>query len=274
MGRKVPTLRPAVAAMMLVTAAALAAGPSAALPPKPKKPPPAPQVPKGYAASVKAWHTATPGKTAPLDGSGRPRLALYALNTQDRVELDAETARGGFTTESLERAARFLRDPRTGNSFPVEPKLLDTVYQLQVHFGAAELRVVSGYRTPKPGGHSNHGRGRALDFVMPGVTDEDVAKFAREMGFVGVGTYPTSGFVHVDVRDRSYFWVDTSGPGRSRRERGVLGELAAKSDAAARERGERSIGPFVIGTNVDSALASRGHDGDPTSESDDEDEGM
>jgi hypothetical protein len=109
---------------------------------------------------------------------------------------------------------------------------------------------------------------------MPGVADEDVAKFAREMGFVGVGTYPTSGFVHVDVRDRSYFWVDTSGPGRSRRERGVLGDLAAKSDAAARERGERSIGPFVIATNVESALASRSRADDPTPETDEEDEGM
>ena len=35
--------------------------------------------------------------------------------------------------------------------------------------------------------------------MVPGVKDEEVAKYARQTGFVGVGIYPTSGFVHVDV---------------------------------------------------------------------------
>ena len=68
--------------------------------------------------------------------------------------------------------------------------------------------------------------------VVPGVADEEVARFVREMGFVGVGVYPTSQFVHVDIRPRSYFWVDFSGPRMKNRERGILGDLAAKSDAA------------------------------------------
>ena len=55
----------------------------------------------------------------------------------------------------------------------------------------------------------------------------------RVAGFVGVGVYPTSQFVHVDIRPRSYFWVDFSGPRMKNRERGIRGDLAAKSDAAA-----------------------------------------
>ncbi len=149
-----------------------------------------------------------------------------------------------------------MRDTRSGNEHPIEPQLLDLVYRLQTHFEAPEVRVVSGYRTPRKARRSNHARGRAIDFVIPGATDEDVAKFARAQGYVGVGVYPTSGFVHVDVRDRSYFWVDGSGPGKRSRIRGILGDVAARSDAEAAQRGDRPVLPFAIGTDVDAALTS------------------
>ena len=72
-----------------------------------------------------------------------------------------------------------------------------------------------------------------------------------------MGVYPTSGFVHVDVRDRSYFWVDASGPGRRNRTRGILGNLAQASDRAAVARGEHPIPPFVLGRDVDAAIRER-----------------
>jgi hypothetical protein len=108
-----------------------------------------------------------------------------------------------------------------------------------------------------------------MDLVVPGATDDDVAKFAREQGFSGVGVYPVSGFVHIDVRERSYFWVDLSGPGKRNRTRGILADLAAKSDAQALARGERSVGPFHVGTDVDAALgttASTSHQNAPEEE--------
>lgn len=183
-------------------------------------------------------------------------LTLASLNTRDRVTLAASSDRGGFSAEDLDRAAHVLRDPRTGNEHPVDPRVLDLVYRVAVHFGAHEIRVISGYRTPRGGRASNHGKGRAIDLVVPGAKDEEVARFAREQGFVGVGVYPVSGFVHVDVRERSYFWVDSSGPGKRSRRRGVLADLASKSDARAVARGEPAIGPFSISTDVDAALAS------------------
>jgi hypothetical protein len=155
---------------------------------------------------------------------------------------------------------------------PIDPKLLDLVYRLQTHFGAHEIRIISGYRTPRKNGRSNHGRGRAIDLVVPGASDEEVAKFAREQGFVGVGVYPVSGFLHVDVRERSYFWVDKSGPGKRSRTRGILTDVAAKSDAAAIARGEKAIGPFVVASDVDAALAtSAPPKSDPPFEDDDDD---
>lgn len=207
------------------------------------------------ARASKGWHTPTPGKDAPPDASGRPMLVLQALNFPERVAIPARGERGGFSAEDLDRAARVLREPSTGNQHPIEPHVLDLVYRVQTHFGAQEIRIISGYRTPRGKRRSNHANGRAIDLVVPGATDEAVAKFAREQGFVGVGVYPVSGFVHLDVRERSYFWVDRSGPGKRSRIRGILADVATKSDAQALARGERSVGPFAIADDVDAALA-------------------
>jgi uncharacterized protein YcbK (DUF882 family) len=188
-------------------------------------------------------------------------LTLQALNMPDHVTIAACSDHGGFSAEALDHAAHVLRDPRTGNEHPVDPRVLDLVYRVAVHFAAHEVRIISGYRTPHNGTHSNHGKGRAIDLVIPGASDEDVAKFAREQGFVGVGVYPTSGFVHLDVRERSFFWVDNSGPGKRNRTRGILGDLAAQSDARALARGAHPIEPFSITTDVDAALAQFRGDG-------------
>ena len=203
----------------------------------------------------RSWHTATPGKAAPVDANGRPLLVLQGLNIPDHVELTPRSDRGGFSAEDLDRAAHVMRD-HSGNEHPVDPRLLDMVYRIQAHFHAHEIRIISGYRTPHGGATSNHGKGRAMDLVVPGASDEEVAKLVREEGFAGVGIYPVSGFVHVDVRERSYFWVDTSGPGKRSRVRGILADVAAKSDAQALARGERSVGPFHVGTDVDAAIGS------------------
>lgn len=233
----------------------------------------APKRAAGPVPASRGWHAAPPGKTAPVDERGRPLLVLQGLNIPDHAELRPRGERGGFSAEDLDRAAHVMRDS-SGNEHPIDPRLLDMVYRLQAHFKAPEIRIISGYRTPRGTSTSNHGKGRAMDLVVPGATDEDVAKFAREEGFAGVGVYPVSGFVHVDVRERSYFWVDTSGPGKRSRIRGVLADLAAKSDAQAIARGERSVGPFHVGTDVDAALGSAAVAAHPSApDEEDENEG-
>ena len=210
----------------------------------------------GPVAASRGWHVAPPGKMAPQDERGRPMLVLQGLNIPDRILLTPRGDHGGFSAHDLDRAAHVMRDS-SGNEHPVDPRLLDMVYRLQAHFHAPEIRIISGYRTPRgPGATSNHGKGRAMDLVIPGATDDDVAKFARAEGYAGVGVYPVSGFVHVDVRERSYFWVDTSGPGKRSRIRGILADLAARSDAQATARGEHSVGPFHVGTDVDAAIGT------------------
>jgi uncharacterized protein YcbK (DUF882 family) len=216
------------------------------------------------------WH-APSTKAVPRDADGRPMLALTMLNRGDSLAIPTSTPEGGFASVDLDRVAHLLR-AMSGDEHPVEPRTLSLVYRIQSHFAVPEVLIVSGYRVPKPGSHSNHGKGRAVDLVVPGVADEEVAHFARDLGFVGVGVYPASQFVHVDVRPRSYFWVDYSGPHMKNRESSILGNLAAKGDAAALARGQAPIEPFVVTMDVDAALRARGMPVEATTTDDEEED--
>jgi hypothetical protein len=58
-------------------------------------------------------------------------------------------------------------------------------------------------------------KGLACDFRVDGVKTAELRDYLRKtFEKVGVGYYPNSTFVHLDVRkDRSAFWIDYSGPG-------------------------------------------------------------
>jgi len=195
----------------------------------------------------------------PRDPSGRPMLSLRSVNRGESLAIPALSDNGGFASIDLDRAAHLLR-AAGGDEHPIDPRTLCLLYGLQTHFGAPELRVVSGYRLPRPGSRSssNHGKGRAVDLIVPGVADAEVARFVRELGFVGVGVYPKSQFVHVDIRPRSYFWIDDSAPHKKNRERGILSDLASSSDAAAIARGQVPVEPFALGRDVEVAVGSLG----------------
>ncbi len=239
----------------------------AAPPAKPAPPHPAP-APRGYARNVQSWHAPPPGKAQPRSDAGRALLSLRGLNTAEYVEITPLADQGSFTDVEMDRLSRFAREPQSGMTHPLHPRLADLLYRVQTHFDAAELRMLSGYRSPRAGKTSNHGRGRAMDLVVPGHTDEEVARFVRDQGFVGVGVYPTSGFVHVDVRDKSYFWIDASGPGRKNRERGILHDVAQHADTRALGRGEKPVEPYGVDLDVEHA-ASRFDASAPDSDEDD-----
>jgi len=208
---------------------------------------------------------------APRDSTGRVMLALRTINRREFLAVPASTDEGGFSSLDLDRVAHLLR-ATGGEEHPMDPRVVDLVYRIQAHFDAPEIRVVSGYRAPTPGSHSNHGRGRAVDLVVPAAMDEDVAEFVRGLGFVGVGIYPAGQFVHVDIRPHSYFWVDFSRPHASNREHGILRDLAIKSDAQALAQGRDPIEPFAIAGDVDAALGAYASASTPATSNEEEDD--
>ena len=126
---------------------------------------------------------------------------------------------------------------RLGRAGPLPPRrLIEILARISDHFGGRQISIVSGYRAA--GGNtresSRHTRGHALDIRVRGVPNNVLRDYVRQtFNEVGVGYYPRSTFVHVDVRDRSTYWVDWSRPGQAPQyqRRGQ----AAPADASAAE---------------------------------------
>ena len=53
--------------------------------------------------------------------------------------------------------------------------------------------------------------------VTPGIDNVTLRDYLRTLTSVGVGYYPNSSFVHLDVRDANTYWVDYAGPGEAPR---------------------------------------------------------
>jgi LysM repeat protein len=101
------------------------------------------------------------------------------------------------------------------------PKIPDGLIRLMVRvsdtFGGRPLRVVSGYRTTSYFRDSRHRTSEAVDFSVVGVPNSAVRDYLVTLGQVGVGYYPNSTFLHLDVRKARTYWVDYAGPGEAPR---------------------------------------------------------
>ena len=99
----------------------------------------------------------------------------------------------------------------TGEAHPLAVRLEQLIVKAAYHFQRARVLVVSGWR-PNAGRHSS---GDALDFKLVGVRPAQLAAYLRHLPRAGVGVYthPRTQFVHLDVREPSYHWIDASPPG-------------------------------------------------------------
>jgi LysM repeat protein len=105
----------------------------------------------------------------------------------------------------------------TGSAPPVPERLLQLLSHVSDTFGGRPIRLVSGYRTSSYVKDSRHRHSSAVDFSIEGVPNSAVRDYLLQLGSVGVGYYPNSTFVHLDVRARSAYWVDYAGPGEAPR---------------------------------------------------------
>jgi uncharacterized protein YcbK (DUF882 family) len=148
-----------------------------------------------------------------------PMAELVALNTHEVFRL-RPGPNGRFTAKQLHGWNRFLRCHHTGRVHQMAWKLAELLYKTAEHFEYKKILVVAGYRAPrvakeKGNPKSPHKKGLACDFKVDGVENTTVRDFVRAaFDKIGVGYYPNSGFVHLDVnRKWSAFWIDYSKPG-------------------------------------------------------------
>jgi uncharacterized protein YcbK (DUF882 family) len=113
--------------------------------------------------------------------------------------------------ESLADINRVLRDHRTGQVAVIDTGLLDLLHRVSATVGASKpFEVISGYRSPASNlmlaGHSTgvarrslHMEGKAIDVRLPGIPLADLRQTGLLLKGGGVGYYPESNFVHLDV---------------------------------------------------------------------------
>jgi uncharacterized protein YcbK (DUF882 family) len=112
----------------------------------------------------------------------------------------------------------FLRCHFTNEPADMDGRLAGVLLEAARHFGATRVNIVSGFRAPKynlmlrkkgrrVARDSEHTKGHAVDFWLPGVSTEQLYTWALSHQLGGVGKYISDGFVHVDV-GRRRTWVD------------------------------------------------------------------
>lgn len=146
-------------------------------------------------------------KVAPLPGR---EVSLVNLHTGEKLRAEF-FRKNTYMPDALRALSRLVRDHRTNEVHPMDPKLFDLLASLQQKLGTKEpLQIVSGYRSPEtndllrrlnPGvaEHSYHCKGQATDIRFPGNRLAHLHSAAVAMNAGGVGYYPSSDFVHVDV---------------------------------------------------------------------------
>jgi hypothetical protein len=149
--------------------------------------------------------TANPGALDSLSVLARPRDVERPSPTEIR-EYQKRPLKSG--PKSKRRDPLFV----SAQVMRVHPGLLVRLQKLAQKFPGRAIEIVSGYR-PDARVTSRHHHARALDLRVAGVTNERVRDFLRNLDETGVGYYPNSSFVHMDVREDKGYWVDRSGPG-------------------------------------------------------------
>jgi uncharacterized protein YcbK (DUF882 family) len=138
------------------------------------------------------------------------RLTLKNLHTPDVLDIVYRSG-GQYLPQALAQVEVQLRDYRTGERHPIDPQLLDTLYEVAQRAGVDPVfSVISGYRSPQTNAmlherssgvasHSLHMEGRAIDVRLAHVDCAYLAAKALEMKRGGVGYYRQSDFVHLDT---------------------------------------------------------------------------
>jgi uncharacterized protein YcbK (DUF882 family) len=138
-------------------------------------------------------------------------LTLYNTHTAERITIVYR--RGDkFNPDALAKLDFFLRDHQTNEVRHFDPRLYDILSDLTASIGhpGGQIDIVCGYRTPKTNEslrahtsgvakNSLHLQAEAIDLRIPGVDTLKLRKAVLALARGGVGYYPHSDFIHVDV---------------------------------------------------------------------------
>jgi uncharacterized protein YcbK (DUF882 family) len=153
---------------------------------------------------------------ARAEASGGGRLVLVHTHTGEVLDTVFRTG-AGYLPGALGRLDWLLRDFRTGDVMPLDARLFDLLVELAAAAGVEpRYQVISAYRSPATNSmlvattdgvssRSLHMEGKAIDVRLVGTPLARFRELALARAAGGVGYYPASDFLHLDVgRVRSW----------------------------------------------------------------------
>jgi uncharacterized protein YcbK (DUF882 family) len=139
------------------------------------------------------------------------RLRLHNVHTLEDIDIVYRVG-DYYTPEAVARLNYLLRDHTTQDVKAYDPREFDLLHDILVRLNRpdATIDVVCGYRTQMTNErlrasrrgvaeHSQHILGHAIDIQIPGSSTARIRDAALSLNEGGVGYYPTTRFVHVDV---------------------------------------------------------------------------
>jgi uncharacterized protein YcbK (DUF882 family) len=139
-------------------------------------------------------------------------LYLHRPIEKESLKLNIFNPDGSYNVDAIQAASRMLRCRRTDTAKEMEPRLLTILSHVFDRFGERRIDVVSGFRNQRKT-TSYHYKGSAVDVRVEGISARRLQEYVETLdsGGMGIGIYPVTGFVHIDVRPPpSYRWVDYS----------------------------------------------------------------
>lgn len=161
------------------------------------------------AGSLLVGGIASPALATPAV-QGPRSVAFNNLHTGECLKTEY-WVNGGYVPEAVVAICKILRDFRTGDVHPIDVRLIDLLNNLQKRLDTQQpFAVISGYRSPATNAmlharsssvapKSLHMQGMAIDVRVPGRSLKALHQAALGLRGGGVGYYPVSDFVHVDV---------------------------------------------------------------------------
>jgi uncharacterized protein YcbK (DUF882 family) len=157
------------------------------------------------ASSSMSYHVAKPRE-----------LSFNNLHTDERLSIPY-FEKGQYIPEALDEISHILRDHRTDDLYPMDPNLLNFLYQLQTTLDTTKpIGIISGYRSPRTNAAlrsrssgvaraSKHMLGKAIDIRIERVSCRKIRDAAISLRQGGVGYYSRSNFVHLDTGNFRYW---------------------------------------------------------------------
>jgi uncharacterized protein YcbK (DUF882 family) len=154
--------------------------------------------------------------TAPIDCFAKRidyhPLTFFHTHTGENLQINYSPKKG-CTFATQRKVNEFLRDYRTEEVHPIDPKLLELLCKIQLIGGSNGIyEIISAYRSPetnhlmhsKSSGvaqNSMHMLGKAIDIRLSDMSTRKIQRIATLLRGGGVGYYAQSDFVHLDTGD-------------------------------------------------------------------------